>query len=56
MNLDNRRLKEIQQYKLFYQRRLEEEDNTELEEDLLRMKFKALEAEEKEILKRCDAL
>lgn len=51
MNLDNQRLKEIQQHKIFYQKRLEE-DNTELEQDLLEMKFKALETEEKEILQR----
>jgi hypothetical protein len=51
MNLDNQRLREIQQYKLFYEARLKE-DNTELEHDLLEMKLNQLKIEEKEILER----
>ena len=53
MNLNNQRLREIQQYKKFYQARLRE-DNTELERDLLQIKYEQLETEEKEILERCD--
>ena len=53
MNQDNQRLREIQQYKRFYEARLKE-DNTELENDILSIKYEQLEAEEKEILKRCD--
>ena len=53
MNADNQRLREIQQYKRFYKARLEE-DNTELEHDLLTIKYEQLETEEKEILERCD--
>ena len=52
MNLDNQRLREIQEFKLFYEARLREE-NTELEQDLLQMKLKQLCVEEKEILERC---
>ena len=53
MNADNVRLREIQQYKRFYKARLSE-DNTELERDLLTIKYEQLETEEKEILERCD--
>ena len=51
MNLDNQRLRQIQEFKLFYEARLREE-NTELEHDLLEMKLKQLQTEEKEILER----
>ena len=53
MNLDNQRLREIQQYKKFYSERLKE-DNTELEQDLLQIQYNKLENEEKEILERSD--
>jgi hypothetical protein len=52
MNLDNERLRDIQQFKAFYHNRLEDEP-TELGKDLIEMKLKELETEEKEILKRC---
>ena len=55
MNLDIQRLREIQQFKQFYKARLEE-DNTELERDLLQIRYNQLDNEEKEILKRSDAL
>ena len=53
MNLDNQRLREIQQFKKFYLERLKE-DNTELEQDLLQIQYNKLENEEKEILERSD--
>ena len=53
MNLDNQRLREIQQFKKFYKERLKE-DNTELEQDLLQIQYNKLENEEKEILERSD--
>ena len=53
MNLDNQRLREIQQYKKFYSERLKE-DNTELEQDLLQIQYNKLANEEKEILERSD--
>ena len=52
LNLDEQRLKEIQEYKRFYQMKLDE-DNTELGVNLIKMKIEDLENEEKEILKRC---
>ena len=52
MNLDETRLKEIQQFKLFYQARLKEE-NTELGVTLIQGKLKELNTEETEILERC---
>jgi len=52
MNLDETRLKEIQEYKLFYQARLDEE-NTELGVELINNKIRQLDIEEKEILERC---
>lgn len=55
MNLDNQRLREIQQFKQFYKARLEE-DNTELEKDLLQIRYDELETEEKEILERNDVI
>ena len=53
MNLENQRLREIQQYKKFYSERLKEE-NAELEQDLLQIQYNKLENEEKEILERSD--
>ena len=55
MNLENQRLREIQQYKKFYKKRLEE-DNTELEQDLLQIRYNQLANEEKEILERNDVI
>lgn len=55
MNFDNQRLREIQQYKKFYKERLKE-DNSELEKDLLQIKYEELETEEKEILERNDVI
>ena len=52
LNLDEQRLKEIQEYKRFYQMKLDE-DNTELGVNLIKTKIEDLENEEKEILKRC---
>ena len=52
MNLDNQRLREIQEFKAFYNERLEDEP-TELGIDLIQAKIVELENEEKEILKRC---
>lgn len=53
MNFDETRLKEIQEYKAFYNARLDE-DNTELGRDLIQSQINKLEKEEKEILNRCD--
>ena len=53
MNYDESRLKEIQEYKAFYNARLNE-DNTELSRDLIQSRINKLEKEEKEILNRCD--
>ena len=53
MNFDECRLKEIQEYKKFYQIKLDE-DNTELGKDLIQSRINKLEEEEKEILNRCD--
>ena len=47
MNMDESRLKEIQEYKAFYNARLDE-DNTELGKDLIQSKINQLEDEEKE--------
>lgn len=55
MNIDESRLKEIQEYKAFYNARLDE-DNTELGKDLIQSKINKLEEEEKEILNRCDVI
>ena len=52
LNIDEQRLKEIQEYKQFYKMKLDE-DNTELGVNLIKMKIEDLENEEKEILKRC---
>ena len=52
MNIDEQRLKEIKEYKTFYQKKLEE-DNTELGVRLIQAKIEDLDEEEKEILKRC---
>ena len=52
LNIDEQRLKEIQEYKRFYQMKLDE-DNTELGVNLIKTKIEDLENEEKEILKRC---
>ena len=55
MNLDNRRLIEIQQEKMVWQVQLEKADSIS---DCLTFKGKLeiLENEEKEILKRCDVI
>ena len=52
MNLDERRLKEIQEYKHFYYQKLQTAD-TELSKDLIEAKIEVLETEEQNILKRC---
>jgi len=53
MNMDNRRLKEIQQEKIVWQDQL---DKAKTKSDYLAFqgKIEILEKEEKEILKRCD--
>lgn len=55
MNLDETRLKEIQQYKQIYNKKLEHAES-ELEHDLLTVQIDKLTEEELEILKRCDAI
>lgn len=55
MNLDERRLQEITQYKAFYHKRLKEEP-TPLGKDLIEMQLRKLDEEQTEILKRCNAL
>ena len=55
MNLDNRRLKEIQSFKLFYKQRISEAES-ELEHDLLEIQLNKLNEEEEDILKRCKAI
>ena len=52
MNLDERRLKEIKEYKTFYYQKMKE-DPTELGKELIQGKIEELEHEEKEILERC---
>lgn len=55
MNVDNRRLREIQQEIKAYQRLLVESDS--ISDCLIyRGKLECLEKEEKEILKRCDVI
>lgn len=55
MNLDETRLQEIKEYKIFYHRKLKEE-NTELGKDLIQSQINKLDEEEQDILKRCKAL
>ena len=55
MNLDNKRLKEIQTFKAFYHAKLDEAE-TELETDLLNIQLSKLDDEEKQILERCDVI
>ena len=52
MNLDETRLKEIKEFKLFYKNKLSEAES-ELESDLLQSRINRLNEEETEILKRC---
>lgn len=52
MNLDETRLKEIQEFKTFYHNKLETED-TEIGKLLLQEKIKELTIEENDILQRC---
>lgn len=52
MNLDERRLKDIQESKVFYKARLKE-DNTDLGVELIKCKIEGLNEEEKDILERC---
>lgn len=53
MNLDNRRLTEIQQYKNAYQSLMDKSESISEIEDY-NQKIRELETEEKEILERCD--
>jgi len=55
LNLDETRLKEIQTYKLFYRKRIEQAES-ELEVDLLEIQLSKLNEEEQDILKRCHAI
>ena len=55
MNIDNRRLREIQREKLFYQDRLEK-TNDDKDSLIYKGKLECLEKEEKDILKRYDAI
>ena len=55
MNMDNVRLREIQQFKAFYNARLNDEP-TELGKDLIQMRMKELETEEKQILERSNVI
>ena len=55
MNLDETRLKEIQEYKRIYTHKLEHAES-ELEHDLLTIQLDKLNEEEIDILKRCDAI
>ena len=52
MNLDEQRLKEISEFKLFYNNKIKEAE-TELEKDLIQVKIDRLNDEQKDILKRC---
>ena len=52
MNLDERRLSEIKEFKAFYHMKLGEAE-TELEKDLIQVQINKLSDEENEILKRC---
>lgn len=55
MNLDNRRLKEIREFKTAYQTLMDKSSAFhEIEE--YNCKIKELEKEEKEILERCDVI
>ena len=55
MNRDETRLKEIQDFKKFYQFRIDEAES-ELERDLLQAQLNKLSEEENNILKRCNAI
>ena len=52
MNLDERRLRDIKEFKAFYHVKLGEAES-ELERDLLQVQLNKLCDEESEILKRC---
>ena len=51
-NLDERNLRQIQEYKKFYEHKLEEAD-TELERDLIQIRINQYTEMETEILERC---
>lgn len=55
MNMDNRRLTEIQQYKNAYTRLMDKSETFHEIEEYNR-KIQELEKEEKEILERCDVI
>ena len=55
MNIDNRRLREIQRDLVFYHKRLKEAE-TISDSLIYQGKIEILEKEETEILKRCDVL
>ena len=52
MNLDETRLREIKEHKIFYHSKLKEAE-TILEKDLLQVQIDRLNEEETEILERC---
>lgn len=55
MNLDNRRLREIQRELKIYRKRLNESEK-ESDRQIYTGKIESLEREEKQILERCDVI
>ena len=54
MNLDEQRLREITEFREFYEIKLKEE-NTDLGKDLIQVQIQKLDDEKEDILKRCNA-
>ena len=53
MNLDEQRLREITEFRAFYEIKLNEE-NTDLGKDLIQVQIQKLDDEKEDILKRCN--
>ena len=54
VNLDEQRLREITEFRAFYEMKLKEE-NTDLGKDLIQVQIQKLDEEKEDILKRCNA-
>ena len=54
MNRDEQRLREITEFRAFYEIKLKEE-NTDLGKDLIQVQIQKLDDEKEDILKRCNA-
>ena len=54
MNLDEQRLREITEFRAFYEMKLKEE-TSDLGKDLIQCQINKLDEEKEDILKRCNA-